>query len=120
VQRHFGPVSRNHFALHDADGLASRFGGIVDERVGVFARAQRAVGFVAAVGEGFGGDGEAGTVPLSRKSGGKTPGCPSPGRNCQEGRNGQNLPLPLKSFISPMNRLYENNCATVRFGHSIR
>ena len=32
---------------------AGGFGGIANERVGVFAGAQRAVGFVAAVGEGF-------------------------------------------------------------------
>ena len=40
--------------MHDGQGLLRGFGGIVDERVGVFAGAQRAVGFVAAAGEGFG------------------------------------------------------------------
>ena len=59
MQWHFGAAPRNHSALHDAQGLLGGFGGIVNERVGVFAGAQGAVGFVAAVGEGFGGDGEA-------------------------------------------------------------
>jgi hypothetical protein len=54
VQWHFGAVSGNDFPLHDAYGLLGGFGGIVNERVGVLSRAQRAVGFVAAVGEGFG------------------------------------------------------------------
>ncbi len=53
MQWHFGVVARNHFALHDGHGLLRGFGGIEDERVGVFAGAQCAVEFVAAVGEGF-------------------------------------------------------------------
>ena len=53
MQWHFGAVASNDFPLHDGQGLLGGFGGIVNERVGVFAGAQRAVGFVAAVGEGF-------------------------------------------------------------------
>jgi len=54
VQWHFGAVPGNDFPLRDGQGLSGGFGGIVNERVGVFAGAQRAVGFVAAVGESFG------------------------------------------------------------------
>jgi len=54
---------RNNFPLHDGQGLLGGFGGIVNERVGVFARAQGAVGFVAAVGEGLAAMGN----PASRK-----------------------------------------------------
>jgi hypothetical protein len=43
AQWHLGPVARNHFALHDGPGLLGGFGGIVDERVGLFAGAERAV-----------------------------------------------------------------------------
>jgi hypothetical protein len=43
VQRDFGAVARNPFALHDGQGLLGGFGGIVNERVGVFAGAQCAV-----------------------------------------------------------------------------
>src|SRR5216684_1664159 len=45
----FGAVPRNDFPLHDGHGLLGGFGGIVSERVGVFAGAQCAVWFVAAV-----------------------------------------------------------------------
>ncbi len=53
MQWHFGAAPGNDFSLHDGQGLLGGFGGIVDERVGVFARAQRAFWFVAAVGKGF-------------------------------------------------------------------
>ena len=53
MQRHFGAVAGNDFPLHDGQGLLGGFGGIVNECVGVFAGAQGAVGFLAAVGEGF-------------------------------------------------------------------
>jgi len=54
VQWHFGAVPGNYFpSLHDGQGLLGGFGGIVNEGVAVLAGAQRAVGFVAAVGEGF-------------------------------------------------------------------
>jgi hypothetical protein len=52
VHWHLGPVARNHFALHDSHGLLRCFVQIVDERVGGFAGAQGAAGFIA-VGEGF-------------------------------------------------------------------
>ena len=52
VQWHLGPVPRDDFSLHDGQGLLRRFGGIENERVGVFAGAQGTVGFIAAVGEG--------------------------------------------------------------------
>ena len=45
-------------ALHDVQSLAAGFFGIADERVVELARAQRAVHFVAAVGEGFRSDSE--------------------------------------------------------------
>jgi len=47
-------------AFDDAEGLAGGFGRIAEERVVELTRAQGAVGFVAAVGEGFCGGGEAG------------------------------------------------------------
>jgi hypothetical protein len=62
VQGDFGAIAGEDFPLHDAYGLLGGFGGILDQGVGVFAGAQGAVGFVAAIGEGFGGDGEAGVA----------------------------------------------------------
>src|SRR5258708_18982767 len=53
----FGAVVRgDDAALRDTECLADCFSWVADERVVEFARAQGAVRFVAAVGEGFGGD----------------------------------------------------------------
>src|ERR1700675_1274080 len=61
VQSDFGPVAGNYrSAFHDVQRLASGFAGVADQRVVEFARAQSAIWLVAAVGEGFGGNGEAG------------------------------------------------------------
>jgi hypothetical protein len=53
VQWHFGAVTCNDSSLDDGQGLLGGFGRIVNERVGLFAGAQRAVGLVVAVGGGF-------------------------------------------------------------------
>lgn len=46
--------------LGDAEGLFGGLLGIVKQSIGKFARTEGAVAFVAAVGEGFGGDGKTG------------------------------------------------------------
>src|SRR5713101_8206240 len=56
----FGAAARDErAALNDAEGLAAGFRGIVDHGIVEFAQAQSAIRLVAAVGEGFGSDGEA-------------------------------------------------------------
>src|SRR5260370_13440301 len=48
VQWHLGAVPGNDFPLHDGQGLLGGFGGIGNERVGVFARAQGALWLITA------------------------------------------------------------------------